>query len=249
MKIISRKDAKAQGLKRYHTGKPCKHGHVAERLVSNATCIDCLRVSKREYAKTPASRARVRKYNKTPAGRAGKRTSDRKYAKTPAGLVNGRARSRKYAKTPAGRKYQREYSKSPARRKYLRERLRTDVHYNAKRKLRCSFRYAVRCGLVGNVVRGFEKRHGYTIAEFLRDFEKKFTKGMTREKFLAGQIDIDHIIPLMKWSKPIDVKAAWGLENLQPLWKHVNNAKRDQLNYPANVFYVYGQSQSEGVRL
>lgn len=39
--IISRKDALAQGLKRYYTGKPCKHGHVAERILSIRTCATC----------------------------------------------------------------------------------------------------------------------------------------------------------------------------------------------------------------
>jgi hypothetical protein len=39
--IISRSEAKAQGLKTYFTGKPCKHGHVAIRLVSNGSCRQC----------------------------------------------------------------------------------------------------------------------------------------------------------------------------------------------------------------
>lgn len=39
--ITTRADAMAAGLKRYFTGKPCKNGHVAERLVSNATCLRC----------------------------------------------------------------------------------------------------------------------------------------------------------------------------------------------------------------
>jgi hypothetical protein len=29
--IISCKEAKARGLKRYFTGKPCKRGHIAEQ--------------------------------------------------------------------------------------------------------------------------------------------------------------------------------------------------------------------------
>lgn len=41
--IISRADARAQGLKRYFTGKLCKRGHIAERHVSNLTCMDCQR--------------------------------------------------------------------------------------------------------------------------------------------------------------------------------------------------------------
>lgn len=39
--IVSYKDAKAKGLKRYYTGKPCKHGHLAERFVSSCRCMDC----------------------------------------------------------------------------------------------------------------------------------------------------------------------------------------------------------------
>ncbi len=39
--MISQKDAKAQGLKRYFTGKPCKRGHVAERWVSSGECTEC----------------------------------------------------------------------------------------------------------------------------------------------------------------------------------------------------------------
>lgn len=41
LKIISRKEAKAQGLKHYFTGKPCAHGHVASRQVSNWVCVVC----------------------------------------------------------------------------------------------------------------------------------------------------------------------------------------------------------------
>jgi len=39
-KIISRAQAKAQGLKRYFTGKPCKWGHIVERFV-DGNCVQC----------------------------------------------------------------------------------------------------------------------------------------------------------------------------------------------------------------
>ena len=41
METISRKDAKAKGMKRYYTGKICKNGHTAERFVCNYECIVC----------------------------------------------------------------------------------------------------------------------------------------------------------------------------------------------------------------
>lgn len=42
MEVISRKEAKEQGLKRYFTGKPCKHGHASERQVSDGKCCVCV---------------------------------------------------------------------------------------------------------------------------------------------------------------------------------------------------------------
>jgi hypothetical protein len=41
MELISRKEAKAQGLTRYYTGKPCLRGHVGDRIVSSESCYAC----------------------------------------------------------------------------------------------------------------------------------------------------------------------------------------------------------------
>ena len=46
---IERAEAKAKGLRFYFTGKPCKHGHVAEREVLNATCVECERAVMKKY--------------------------------------------------------------------------------------------------------------------------------------------------------------------------------------------------------
>lgn len=40
--IITRRSAWARGLKRYYTGERCRHGHDAERFVSNAGCVQCV---------------------------------------------------------------------------------------------------------------------------------------------------------------------------------------------------------------
>jgi molybdenum cofactor biosynthesis enzyme MoaA len=68
--IISRQEAKAKGLVRYSTGKPCLNGHLSERLVSKATCMECDRIRVKERRKTdPAFRAkeaeRVKERRKT----------------------------------------------------------------------------------------------------------------------------------------------------------------------------------------
>jgi hypothetical protein len=47
--IISYHEARARGLKRYFTGKPCKYGHIAQRHVSNRKCIGCERSDDYRY--------------------------------------------------------------------------------------------------------------------------------------------------------------------------------------------------------
>lgn len=47
MEIITRIDAAKRGLKRYYTGKTCKHGHDSERWVYNGHCVECTMESNR----------------------------------------------------------------------------------------------------------------------------------------------------------------------------------------------------------
>ena len=44
IKIITRKEAKLLGLRRYFTGLPCKHGHIVQRETTNGCCVECKRV-------------------------------------------------------------------------------------------------------------------------------------------------------------------------------------------------------------
>ncbi len=50
-KIITREQARKNGLTVYFTGKPCKHGHICERFAINGNCKECSRkkASKRYY--------------------------------------------------------------------------------------------------------------------------------------------------------------------------------------------------------
>jgi 5-methylcytosine-specific restriction endonuclease McrA len=56
---ITAKKAKQKGLKRYYTGKPCKHNHVAERLVSNGTCVRCNADNVARWQKANPEKART----------------------------------------------------------------------------------------------------------------------------------------------------------------------------------------------
>jgi 5-methylcytosine-specific restriction endonuclease McrA len=54
-----RLDAMVAGAVRYSTGKPCGNGHVAHRLTSTGTCVECLRIGARVYRAAHPGKART----------------------------------------------------------------------------------------------------------------------------------------------------------------------------------------------
>jgi hypothetical protein len=75
---ISRKQARERGLLRYFTGKPCKQGHVAERLLSNRECVVCAKLRDVQWLNTPKGKAYHRQYRETPKMRDYHRDYSRK---------------------------------------------------------------------------------------------------------------------------------------------------------------------------
>jgi hypothetical protein len=60
--IVTRKEARDQGLKWFFTNRPCKYGHVAQRQTANGTCIVCRDELKRKFL--AANREHVREYGR-----------------------------------------------------------------------------------------------------------------------------------------------------------------------------------------
>jgi hypothetical protein len=48
---MKRAEAKLLGLKTYTTGKPCKHGHFANRYTTGAKCVECTAIQATEWRK------------------------------------------------------------------------------------------------------------------------------------------------------------------------------------------------------
>jgi hypothetical protein len=71
------------------------------------------------------------------------------------------------------------------------------------------------------------RRFGFTVDEFIADFESKFTEGMTWDRFMAGDVQIDHVMPIRVFdlTKESGVRAAYALSNSQPLWRGDNARK------------------------
>lgn len=75
----------------------------------------------------------------------------------------------------------------------------------------------------------WSKLCGFRVADMIPYIEAQFTEGMTWEKFLAGEIQLDHVIP-QSWfpyraSSDQAFKDCWSLANYQPLWSFDNKSK------------------------
>lgn len=66
MLCTTRKEAKVKGDIHYFTGKPCKHGHVDNRLTSSSTCVTCNNNNFLKFKRKNPERVREikRNYNK-----------------------------------------------------------------------------------------------------------------------------------------------------------------------------------------
>jgi hypothetical protein len=51
--LMTREEAASQGLQRYFTGIPCKHGHISYRYVANTMCLTCVRERASPFKKNP----------------------------------------------------------------------------------------------------------------------------------------------------------------------------------------------------
>ena len=105
---------------------------------------------------------------------------------------------------------------------------RNEPWFNLRAKLGARIRRML-AGCGGKARRRTEALLGYSYEELARHLERQFTKGMTWEKLLAGEIHIDHIIPVVafKASSPDsdEFLACWSLSNLRPMWAVDNLAK------------------------
>ena len=90
--------------------------------------------------------------------------------------------------------------------------------------------------ITGNARHDWGKIVGYNVEELKRHLERRFTKGMSWKRFLAGEIHIDHKIPksLFNFTRMdhLDFKRCWALENLRPMWARENIQKGARLRDP-----------------
>lgn len=166
------------------------------------------------------------------------------------------AESKKWRTDPDYRKKKTEYQKTYKERPGVKERYaELQLSYNRRRPERvleisrrtyeknkdkpeniCSARIRARIYLA---MRGKAKSGktfellGYTPEDLRRHIEKQFCKGMSWGNY--GEWHIDHIVPLSSfeissWDDP-ELKAAWDLTNLRPIWSKENLQKSARLTH------------------
>ena len=129
MQSISRADAKALGLVRFFTGKPCVRGHLCERRVCNGRCVDCDRETSQRLNAARASNPEYIQKNRARAT-AWQKANQTRYRENQRRWREHNIESRL--------RYDREWKKAKpdAFREWLRRTLEADPGFHKKRYAR-----------------------------------------------------------------------------------------------------------------
>lgn len=129
------------------------------------------------------------------------------------------------ARKPITQERDREYIRD-----WQRNKRRTDPQYNVGNRLRSRIWHAITGGN-GKKALKTESLIGCTVAEVRAHIERQFKDGMNWERFMAGEIHIDHIRPCSSFdlSDPEQQLRCFHYTNLQPLWWRDNLSKSDNL--------------------
>jgi hypothetical protein len=204
--LISRKDAIAIGMKHYFTGKLCKSGHVAKRLVSTCVCVLCAYESQ-QNTETVERKAKHYQNNKEKyLSRAKKR-----YEENRQELIEKAC----------------DYQKANLRKilKQRKSRMVDDDLYAIKERVRCLIKESIK-------KMNFSKNSktseilGCSKNEFKAHIEKQFLKGMTWGN--RNEWHLDHIVPISTAKNQEDVIRLNHFTNLRPLWSKDNLSKSNK---------------------
>lgn len=202
---MERADARASGRVRYFTGKPCKHGHIAERLVSDRACLGCAYYKCRRADQREKHRLRQREFYKTEKAKEyyrrryeiadKKALTERERERYKCPDVRGRIRARKNAaaRTPNG--------------------------------IAAAFTRQSLARVLDRGSKDAEQILGYSRDDLISRIEETMADGMSWDNY--GEWHIDHIVPVQWFLRhgERDAKAINCLTNLRALWAKENISK------------------------
>lgn len=220
------------------TSKPIADFKERKPGVLNGACTQCVRLGKARYKKTEKGRASDRRY-KSSVNPEKRRDIERARRSKPAVRAKRNADQRLIKSTEASKQKRREYLARPdvkarvleLRRNRYRERYASEVV-----KIDYRLRTLIRRSLAtGKNNRSWRSMVNFTVEELKAHLERQFVGGMNWEEFNAGNIHIDHIVPIASFDirEPGDAEfmACWNIANLRPMWARDNQKKRDRIEF------------------
>jgi len=225
MDIITRKEALAQGLTHYFTGKPCKRGHIAARYTSTKSCVDCNKQHGKQFL----------------AANPGKSTeySQRWQSKNPE-RVKANEASRVRQRTDQIRQRESRYRKRNAesirayRRQWQANRMASNPSFKLRSNLASLINVSIRKQFGAKACKT-TSLIGCTVEQLRQHLEAQFTEGMSWDNYGRDGWHIDHIRPCAGFdlTDPEQQQQCFHYTNLQPLWAADNIRKGAVWSEPA----------------
>jgi hypothetical protein len=156
-------------------------------------------------------RNKLYRENRTPEQITAKRIYDKQYREENKEKIKEQRNLAKYKTRERNRIYNRTKSATDIKFRLLKN-LRSRVHVALKRGVRSE---------------STKQLLGCSLDYFKEYFQSLFTDGMTWDKYMKGEIHIDHIIPCSKFdlTKIEEQRLCFHYSNLQPLWQLDNLIK------------------------
>lgn len=237
MEIITYADAKSLGLKRFFTGKPCKYGHIAERMIGSRNCCECNRLRNLASSMRPDQHEAQKSRNREAQRRRREDVTVREAERVRNAEYEQRRRS-DLDKLAARRARDRE------RHRRMREAMTPEEKLEWGRRRR-AMRDADPLQKASAIVRilthkAFSRRRlkkgtktaallGCSWDEAKAQIERQFLRGMSWENF--GEWHLDHITPLATAQTEEELAALCHISNLRPMWGSDNLAKGSNVQF------------------
>lgn len=239
----------------FYTAKDKRRGSITFRL--NAACKQCDRKRAADFRALnppkPNKKFRSKEYRRAErmraAERAGKKYTTRDEL-TRRAIERGAKQVDHHVKKYRKRMAQIEQAKDMpwlhpdlTRAERFRVRYNSDPEFNLLQRTRSALRRKrqgirldtiVRCAIARDGRSPTAEQFlGYTMKELREHLERQFKRGMDWQKFIDGKIHIDHIVPLSSFdlSDPDELRTAWAMTNLRPLWAEQNLRKSAKMEF------------------
>lgn len=248
-KVISRAEAKEQGLKNYFTGIECKNKHIAKRQVSNTGCIECRKLNSRAYYKTEKGITYLKKYHKSDKFKANKKkylSSEKGQLKTKEYNLSeerrksqhkyntselGKLGSKKYYNSEKGKKFFKDYWLSDEYKQWNKERTKTKEYKEYVKNYRDKNRARINETSRKNQKIYFEKNPKQYLAAKLRNSinivlkNVNIKKTQRLNKIIGCNLDTlkMHIEKQFKGKMSWKNKSEWHIDHIVPINYFIKN--------------------------